>query len=190
MAVYNDGVATFDGTRFCEKLGPHTTQLSAFELELLQQKVALLDMPSYPDKIESMIPDFPSTEITCYNDDGTSKGVWWRNNAPDELTEMSVLLDKFRQDLSWKVDVDAPLPAGAIEHQMLVHLKDGVVASDFCKPYRDYNLTPTKEVVAGRNYWLFDFDTKKISGIEMLNKLNKSEKVINAEFNKELEQRQ
>ncbi len=189
MTVYNDGTATFDGVRFCEKRGAHIAQLSDFELQLIQQKVALLDMDNYPEKIESMIPDFPSTKITCHEEDGSAKSVWWRNGAPDELSEMSITLDKFRQDLNWKVNTSAPLPAGTIKNQILLQLKEGVNASDFAKQYRAYDLTQKKEIVPNKNYWLFEFNTKKISSLEMLNILHNAEKVTHAEFNKELEQR-
>ena len=189
MTVYNDGVINLDGKRFCDKLGPHTTTLSDTELTLLQQKISLMDLESMPEKIESMVPDFPSTELTFTEKGKDNKSIWWRSGAPDDINELSVILDKFRTSLTWKVDTDAPLPAGIIENQMLVHLKDDVVASDFTKQYREFNLMPTKEVTPDQNYWLFTFDTKKISGIEMLNLLNKSEQVRNAEFNQVLEQR-
>ena len=72
---------------------------------------------------------------------------------------------------------------------MLIQLKEGIKATDFATEYNKYKFTPVKELVPDQNYWLFRFDTKIISGIEMLNLLNKSEKIHNAEFNKELEQR-
>ena len=189
LTILNNGKCNFNGKRFCKKLGAFTANLSNIELDLLKQKIAGLDMASYPDQIQSMIPDFPSTEITCDLEDGTPKSVWWRSGAPGELEEMAVLLDKFRQDLSWEVDVHAPLPAGTIENEMLISLKDGVEAAEFAKEYKAYDLAPVKQLVPKQNYWLFKFDTQKISGVEMLNLLNKSEKIHNVEFNKELEQR-
>jgi len=190
MTVFNDGVINFDGKRFCDKLGPHTTTLSDTELTFLQQKIDLLDTDSYPEKIQSNIPDFPSIKLTFSEKGKDDTSVWWRNGAPNELNELSVMLDKFRTNLTWKVDADAPLPPGTIENQMLVHLKKEVIASDFSKQYRDHNLVPIREVSPGQNYWLFEFDTKKISGVEMLNILSKSEQVQNAEFNRKLEVRE
>ena len=102
---------------------------------------------------------------------------------------MAVVLDKFRQNLSWEVDVNAPLPAGTIENEMLISLKDGIEAAEFAKEYKAYDLVPLKQLVPKQNYWLFKFDTQKISGVEMLNLLNKSKQIHNVEFNKELEQR-
>ena len=189
LTIFNNGKCKFNGKRFCKKLGAFTANLSNIELDLLKQKIASLDMASYPEQIQSMIPDFPSTEITCDLEDGTPKSVWWRSGAPGELEEMSVLLDKFRQELSWEVDADVPLPAGTIENEMLINLKDGIEAAEFAKEYKAYDLAPLKQLVPKQNYWLFKFDTHKISGVEMLNLLNKSEKIHNVEFNKELEQR-
>lgn len=189
LTILNNGKCEFNGKRFCKKLGAFTATLSSTELNLLKQKIAGLDMASYPEQIQSMIPDFPSTEITCTLEDGTPKSVWWRSGAPGELEEMAIVLDKFRQDLSWEVDVHAPLPAGTIENEMLISLKDGIEAAEFAKAYKAYDLTPLKQLVPKQNYWLFKFDTQKISGVEMLNLLNKSEKIHNVEFNKELEQR-
>lgn len=189
LVIYNDGIAEMNGRRFCGKIGPHTTQLSNIELNLLQQKISMLDMATYPEKIESMIPDFPSTKITCYDSEQKSKSVWWRNGAPDELTEMSVMLDKFRTDLDWKVDTNASIPAGAIKNQFNVQLNQGVVASDFSKTFRDYDLTPVKEISPESGYWLFEFDTEKISSYEMLNLLNNSDKTRHVEFNRVIEQR-
>ena len=77
----------------------------------------------YPEKIQSNIPDFPSIKLTFSEKGKDDTSVWWRNGAPNELNELSVMLDKFRTNLTWKVDADAPLPPGAIENQMLVHLK-------------------------------------------------------------------
>lgn len=188
LTILNNGHCEFDGKRFCKKLGAFTSSMSSFELNLLKQKVNQLDMESYPEEIHSLIPDFPSTEITCTTDSGT-KSVWWRDGAPGELEEMAVLLDKFRQELSWEVDVNAPLPPGTIENEMLIRLKEDIKAADFAKEYRAYDMATLKQLVPKQNYWLFTFNTKKISGVEMLNLLNKSEKIHNAEFNKELEQR-
>lgn len=188
MTIYNNGHCEFKGKRFCKKLGAFAATISALELDLLQQKIAMLDMENYQEQYQSMIPDFPSTEITSYTKDA-SKSVWWRDGAPSELDEMAVVLDKFRQDLNWEVDINAPLPAGTIENQMLISLKDEVKAKDFAIEYSAYTLIPVKELVPNQNYWLFEFDIKKISGVEMLNLLHKSEQIHNAEFNKELEQR-
>ncbi len=188
LTIFNNGKCEFNGKRFCKKLGAFTANLSEVELNFLLQKIAQLDMNAYPERIESLVPDFPSTEITSQSDEGV-KSVWWRDGAPGELEEMAVILDKFRQELSWEFDVNAPLPAGTIENEMLIQLKEGIKATDFATEYNKYKFTPVKELVPDQNYWLFRFDTKIISGIEMLNLLNKSEKIHNAEFNKELEQR-
>ncbi len=188
LTIFNNGKCEFKGVRFCKKLGAFTANMSSFELDLLKQKIDLLDMDSYPEKYESMIVDFPSTEILFATDNGT-KSVWWRDGAPGDLEEMAVILDKFRQELDWEVDVNAPLPAGTIENEMLVSLKDGIKAADFAKDYKAFDFAPLKQLIPNQNYWLFKFDTKKISGVEMLNLLNKSEKINNAAFNKELEQR-
>ena len=134
MTIYNNGHCEFKGKRFCKKLGAFAATISALELDLLQQKIAMLDMENYQEQYQSMIPDFPSTEITSYTKDA-SKSVWWRDGAPSELDEMAVVLDKFRQDLNWEVDINAPLPAGTIENQMLISLKDEVKAKDFAIEY-------------------------------------------------------
>ncbi len=189
LAIYNDGVAEFNGKRFCEKLGPFKAQISDFELDLLKQKVSNLGIEKHPDKIESMIPDFPSTKITCYKADNTSKSVWWRDGAPAELSEMAVTLDKFRTDLQWDLDTEAPLPKGAIENELLIQLKDGVEAKEFAKLFSDYDLLPAKQLMPDQPYWLYKFDTEKISGYELLNLIYKSKKTHNAEFNKAVEQR-
>ncbi len=188
MTIYNNGVCEFNGKRFCKKLGAYTASMSTIELDFLKQKIGLLDMENYPEEYQSMIPDFPSTEITTFTKD-SKKSVWWRSGAPNELSEMAVVLDKFRTELDWVVDVNARLPVGTIENQMLIKLKEDIKASDFAKAYKEYQFKPVKELVPNKNYWLFEFDKNTISGIEMLNLLNKSEKIYNAEFNKELEQR-
>ena len=188
MTVFEDGSCKFHGKRFCKKLGPFIGSISAQELATLNQKISVLKLSEYPDKIESLISDFPSTEITVFSDSNV-KSVWWRDNEPKELSELSTFLDKFRTDMNWEFDVNAPMQPGTIENQILVELKSGIKATEFVNDYSDFALKINKELTPKENYWLFEFDNSKISGGEMLKLIYKSEKINNAEFNKELEQR-
>jgi len=189
ISIFRDGVAKLNGVRFCKKLGPHLTQLSDIELNLLEQKINLMDIENYPEKYKSMIADLPGTQLTFHQKDGILKKVWWNSGAPDELNEMAIVLDKFRTDLEWKVDAKATLPSGTIENQIVVQLKNGIKAIDVAKQFQMYDLIPKRDLMPQQGTWLFEFNAEKISTYEMLNLLNKSEGVRHVELNKELEQR-
>jgi len=189
MTIHENGITKFLGKRFCAMLGPHVAQLSSEQMTSLEQHIAEIQVEELPEKFESMIADLPSTEITFYEKDGTSKSVWWNMNAPEKLVNLSTFMDSYRGELNWKIDNDAPLPEGAIGNQLLIYLNDGVSASEFAKQYSEYNFIPKKEVEPTQNYWLFEFDTKKIPSYEMFNLISKSEKTQNVRFNMKVSER-
>jgi len=189
MTIHKNGITKFVGENFCEKIGPHIAQLSEDQIKILKQHISGIQVDELPEKFESMIADLPGTKITFHKEDGTSKSVWWNMDAPENLNDLSVFIDTYRADLTWQVDNDAPLPEGAIENQFMIFLKEGVSASDFAKQYSEYDFLPKREIIPEDFYWLFEFDTSKITPHEMYILLRKSEKIQNVQFNNKVSER-
>jgi len=189
MNVHENGVVKFEGKQFCDKTGPHIAQLSSEQLAALKQEVGNINFETFLDKIESMIADLPGTELTFYRADASSKSIWWNMNGPEQLLNLSAILETYRGALDWKVNNDAPLPEGAIPNQFLIYLKEGVKGSDFAKQFSDYNFIPKRELLPEDNYWLFEFDLDKITSYEMYNLIHKTKKIQNVRFNTKVAER-
>jgi hypothetical protein len=189
MTIYKNGVIHFFGKRFCAMIGPRVAQLSNEQIEDLTQDISDIKFETFPDKFESMIADLPSTELTFYRADSSAKSIWWNMNEPEQLLNLSTKLDSYRSTLDWKIDKDAPLPKGAIGHQITTYLNDGIDAYDFAKEFSAYDLVPKKEIQAGQNYWLFEFDTDKITPYEMMDLLIRSDKTQDTRFNTKVSER-
>jgi len=189
MTIQKNGAATFEGKRFCNMIGPHIAQLSSEQLGSLEQDIAKINFEAFAEKIESMIADLPSTELTFFRADGSPKSIWWNMNGPEQLLNLSAILEMYRGDLDWQIDTDAPLPEGAIGNQLMIYLNKEISALDFAKQYSDYNFAPKKEVQFDQNFWLFEFDTNKISPYEMYNLIHKSADVEEVRFNTKVSER-
>ena len=78
MTIHENGIAKFAGKRFCTMIGPHIAQLSGEQIESLKHHTSKIKFETFSEKIESMVADLPSTEITFYRADGSSKSIWWK----------------------------------------------------------------------------------------------------------------
>ena len=81
------------------------------------------------------------------------------------------------------------MPAGAIGNELIVNLHKDVDVKRFVASYSDYGMRVKERINPNGNYWLLVYEANRIQPYEMLNKITKNEVVIQAEFNKQVTQR-
>jgi len=188
ISIYSNGDMEYNGIRFVEMLGPHKLSLKADQLKQLNNTMGAIDWKSYPDKIPSMIADLPGSTLINHSLN-PEKSIWWNTDAPSELTDLRDLVGTYITNPTWEVDKKAEIPAYAKADELLIKFKENVDVNAFTKGFEKYGLTIKEQLIPNMPIWLFTYDDSQIAPYEMLNKINKSNQVDTAEFNKKVNTR-
>ena len=189
ITIYQDGRMEYDGERFTTMLGPHTNKLNEQQLSQLTKMVNAIDWTSHPDKIPSNISDLPPSTVINHSID-PDKSIWWNTNGPKELVELRDLVATYLEIPNWVVSQQKVMPDNVMTNELLIKFNKDVDINDFINAHQEYGLMLKEQLIPKMPIWLCTYDESKITPNEMLNKVNSSDKVEMAEFNKKVTPRQ
>ncbi|MFK8104415.1 MAG: DUF6438 domain-containing protein [Saprospiraceae bacterium] len=192
MEVYTKGGLVYRGIRYTEKAGLHRKQLSDARLKNLKTTAKKAKLWDKPASYLSGLADSQKTTLS-YHEGGKQKEIKLDGNKlPSELQELLDALEVIANSSGW-ANADAskedPLNPTFIQDEIIVQLKKGADVKVWLTAFKNYELSVKDKIAPSMNMWLLQFDKQTIAPRKMLERIKLSDSVINAEFNKNLDQR-
>jgi hypothetical protein len=101
ISIDGTGQATFEGTRFVKKMGPHARQLAAEETNALFQAFIDSDFWSFEDRYTAPVSDLPTTFLT-FTHEGQSKKIQCYFDVPQPLLDLITQVDSVAFNGDWE----------------------------------------------------------------------------------------
>ncbi len=190
LTIYNNGVASYEGERFTDRMGVYTKVLDKETFESIKTDFRLANFWQFQDAYRSQIPDLQTVTIT-YWEDGKSKSVVGKDGRPDAVVKLEESLDKIANSTGWeaKETPDHDLPGNVIANEIIVQLDNKIQPKDWVRRFGKQNMQLVKSLSPNGYYWLVSFDDSAIDPKQMLRFVREDPFVISAEFNKKVESR-
>ncbi|MEN0006563.1 MAG: DUF6438 domain-containing protein [Bacteroidota bacterium] len=189
LRIYDNGIATYKGDRYTDRMGLYVKQLPMEEATAIFNKFNEANIWQFKSVYKSDIPDFQTVSIT-FIDEGDFKTVTGKDGRPDEVMELEFLLDRVASNkLGWiqkEGPTKSPLPQDAVPNEIIVQLSPDLDTRAWVKKYKKQKYRLVRKISTSRtglDYWLSTFDDSSIAPLEMLEKLRKDGSVNGAEFN-------
>ncbi|MFT5513707.1 MAG: hypothetical protein ACI8SE_002116 [Bacteroidia bacterium] len=100
MTITGNGLATFEGERFTDKIGSFTKQFSEVEAKTLFEDLATYSWAAFKDEYPASVSDLPSTVFQfTYKD--TNKKVIVSGEHPSALDVLEHRLSKIAESDGW-----------------------------------------------------------------------------------------
>lgn len=192
IAVKNDGHVDFEGLRFVKNMGQSNFQLTSAELEDLKKLLQEVNLWQYPESFPVTIADAPISAITIFRGAET-KTIQGSVELPKPIQGVAERLKSLATahgyDLK-SVDPNA-IPDEAPKTELLVKLKPDVNAGNWVNALNQNSKANLKLVrrITADNIWLVAFDASKHQTADMLILLKSNESVLEAQENKEAQER-
>jgi hypothetical protein len=100
MTINGNGLATFEGERFTDKIGSFSKQLTEQETKDLFRQLATYDWNSFQDSYPTQVTDLPSV-IFHFNFKDVKKKVSVRGEHPPTLDVINNMLSNIAESDGW-----------------------------------------------------------------------------------------
>lgn len=192
MTVYGQGLVSYEGKRFTDKVGIYTKQLLEVEYTQLFKAFKDANLWQYQDEYNSRIPDLPMITIHYFNK-GSQKKIMGKEGRPETVMGLEKQLDAIVDSKGWilKEAPDYGLPDNYIPNEIIVQLKDEVDVEKWKNKFmRGMMKTEVvKRITPDMNYWLVRYDVSAMPPKDFLDMVKRDSDVVTAEFNKKVSNR-
>lgn len=195
LDVYDNGLLLFQGERFTERPGTWQKNIDRRRIVALLDSFQRADFQNYPRSFRGQIPDAPTVSFTYYDQEGNAYQTSFKDVAPKELQELDQAMIKLSQladyrQVSESIADKLAAPVGNREREeIIVQLKDGVVAETWIIAYSKQNVKVKNRISPRSPYYLITADPNIMGGAELLEFLRKDESVLSAQLNKQVSPR-
>ncbi len=186
LTVYENGIASYKGERFTDRLGTHVKKLEKEQMERLLREFQNAKLWQYKDSYRGRIPDMQSVSIS-YFDGPRKKTITGKEIRPNAVKWLESLLDQVAQSEGWvlKEAPDNNVPDYLIPNELVVELEEGVDPEEWAKGYVQADMLLESQL-NDTGYWVFSFDDGLVTPDVMLEQVRMDQSVISAEFNKQI----
>lgn len=185
LQVYTNGIATFRGERFTDKMGLWIRQLNDGEFRSLKDQLDKTNLWQYAPSYPSRIPDAPMITITQYEDDA-QKTVSGKMNRPDPVLNLQDMLEKIAESKpeEWSVReaYDYGLPREAVLGDIYVQLRPNVYARNWIQQYARQDLRIVESLNSRSNYFLMHYNPQVVFPRELERFLSYDDDVLDYSF--------
>lgn len=177
----SNGSATYEGTRFVEKIGKMDFQLTPEELTKLKAEVQKVNLWQYPENIESRIADAPYATLTAY-DGGKSHPVSGSIDRPKPILELEIFLKDLAEahGLKVKKGVNPDDPMLKLTAQVVVKLKPDINAGNWAGKFGEDIKVRLVRRVSTENNWLLAYNPTQFTEKQFIDLLKDIEGVLDA----------
>lgn len=185
LTVYDNGVASYRGERYTEKLGVYLKRLTKPELQNLSAALRRADLWQYNDVYRSDFPDLPAVSITYYEDE-RSKSILGKESRPEAVVELETLLTNIANSGGWRLRSapDYGLPPGAIPGQLIVELHEAANPEAWMTSYSRQEMKFISKVWPSNSKLIVSYNLKLIDPQSMIDLVRQDVEVLSAEFNR------
>ncbi|MEM1216042.1 MAG: DUF6438 domain-containing protein [Bacteroidota bacterium] len=186
LTIYENGIASYEGQRFTDRMGLHTKLLDRTTYQALLKAFDEADMWSFQNAYKAQIPDLATVTITYYKD-GESKAVKGKDGRPAKIVELDKMLTQIAESSGWEQQTDNGnygLSEDMIADELLVNLSNQVDPNVWVIQYAKQDLQIVKRISPNSPYWVFRFNPDRMSPNDMLATIRRDAYVLSAEFNR------
>lgn len=193
LTIYDNGLATYDGERFTNRVGTFIKKLDQRTLNELLTAFRNVNLFQYNDVYPAQIPDLQTVTITYYEED-REKTIRGKDGRPAIIEDLEAMLDEIANSGGWEPQNENSYVAdnaGAApqSNEIIVQLADNVRPEVFVVQYRDYRMEVKEQVSPDRNFWVVTFDPETIAPSYLLNQIRRNQFVLSAQFNQRVQGR-
>jgi hypothetical protein len=195
LNLYDNGLLLFQGERFTERPGTWQKNIDRRRVVALIDSFQRADFPNYPRSFRGQIPDAATVSFTYYDPEGIAYQTSFKDFAPKELQDLDQAMIKLSQlpdyrQVSETIADKIAAPVGNREREeIIVQLKDGVVAESWIVAYGKQNVKIKNRISPTSPYYVITADPNIMGGAELLEFLRKDESVVSAQLNKQVSPR-
>jgi len=186
LTVYENGIASYEGERYTDRLGTYVKKLEKGEMQRLLGEFKRANIWQFRDSYRGRIPDMQSVTIT-YREGGKKKSVTGKEIRPNAIKWLETQLDRIAQSEGWILK-EAPqdnVPDYLIPDELLVELEQGIDPEDWAKKYSQADML-FERPLNDSGYWVFSYNDELMTPEQMLEQVRTDPEVISAEFNKRI----
>lgn len=186
LTIYENGIASYKGERYTDRLGTFVRKLEKSEMERILGEFDRANFWQFRDSYRGRIPDMQSVTIS-YHQNGKKKTVTGKEIRPNAVKWLESQLDQIAQREGWilKEAPEEQVPDFLIPNQLLVELGEDTDPEEWAKKYAQTDMTFLRSL-NDTGYWIFSYDDETITPDQMLEQVRNDEEVISAEFNKKI----
>lgn len=186
LTIYENGLATYKGEQYTERLGTFARKLEKAEFERIKGEFRRANFSQFRDSYRGRIPDMQSVAISYYGN-GKKKTVNGKEIRPNAVKWLEAQLDQIAHAGDWvlRQAPEEQVPDFVIPNELLIELSEETVPGEWAKKYSQTNMM-LQSAFGDSNYWIFSYNDKVISPEQMLERVRNDEEVISAEFNKKM----
>lgn len=185
LTIYDNGVMTYEGQRYTDKMGLHLKRLSKPEIESLSWAFQRANLWQFENVYRSDYPDLPAVSITYYEGD-RSKTILGKETRPEAVLELEGRLNELANSEGWTLRraPDYNLPPGTVPNQLVVELRDDVNTEAWVARYSRQEMKLLKKVWPSETKLILQYNIKVIDPISMLDMVRQDTDVQTAELNR------
>ena len=200
IKVYKGGYTTLLATQFGDKQGEYHRTLSKKEYKNLVKAFEEAKFSSFKETYPSDIVDLPLVTIT-FKDDDARYLTQGRDNRPDALMKLQYMLEDLYDREGWindkpvevmtefKKPEPVDMTAGYLKSRIIVKLKENVTIESWIKDMDAFDLTHKRTLSKDLNLHLITYNTSQTKPARMLRLIKGHPDVLQAEFDKPIQQR-
>ncbi|NBC07750.1 MAG: hypothetical protein GVY26_11215 [Bacteroidetes bacterium] len=186
LTVYENGIASYEGERYTDRLGTYVKKLEKGQMERLLGEFKRANVWQFRDSYRGRIPDMQSVTIT-YREDNKKKTITGKEIRPNAVKWLETQLDQVAQSEGWILK-EAPqdnVPDYLIPDQLLVELEGGSDPEEWAKKFAQADML-FERPLNDSGFWIFSYNDELITPDQMLEQVRMDKEVISAEFNKRI----
>lgn len=189
LDLYENGLVVFMGERFTDKPGTWEKTIDRRRATALIDSFARADFENYPRTFRTQIPDLSAIDFTYYGEDGTPYLTSYRDQAPEELTQLERAMNRlaheagFRQTSDTIADNKFQPVNKADREEIIVHLQPDVNPEAWIIQYGKQNVLLKERLSPNGNYYLITSDPNIMGADELLDFLRQDAAVLSAQKN-------
>ncbi len=185
ITVYDNGVMSYQGKRYTDKMGTYLKRLTKAELDGLAAAFRRADLWQYADVYRSDYPDLPAVSISYYEAE-RSKTILGKETRPEAVIELEGRLNALANAEGWvlRSAPDYGLPAGSIPNQLLVELKQDTDPEAWVRNYSKQEMKLLKKIWPSNTKLIVSYNLKVVAPDYMIDLVRQDADVVSVEFNK------
>ena len=190
LTIYDNGLASYEGERFTDRLGTYVKNVPSNSYKQLLQSFKEANLWQYKDIYRGRVPDLQTVTI-IYHEGAESKSIKGKDGRPTVVMDLEALLDKIANEEGWELK-DKPkqdLPANVISNELIVEISNGIDINVWSRKYAKQDMQVVKSLSNNKLFWLVSFNDQIIPPNQMLEFVKNDPDVVSAEFNKKLNKR-
>ncbi len=184
LTVYANGLMSYRGERYTNKMGLYHKRLAKQSLNELKEALRRANLWQYANVYRSDFPDLPAVTITYFEGD-KSKTILGKENRPDAVIELENYLTQLADAPGWKLH-QAPqyqLPSGAIPNQLSIELREETNPEAWVAKYARYEMKLLKRIWPSQTKIITSYNLKLIDPTQILDIVRQDAEVLSAAYN-------